>query len=157
MMKEAIQNERLYGHFSLFVDHKQFFFQQGDCFGLLGRLTYYPDDDKESVMVLMGLVQCDPSRPDKSQQRTAQIIKEFLEEIDLWRQKNQGKLSITADHAISATLGQHLRALGWENIQNVIGICNSHTEQLKLKRTESEFNELVEFDDLEGKYNEILS
>ena len=156
MIKETVHNENKHGHVNLFTDHKQFNFAQGHCFGLVARLTYYENDQKHDLMMLMELIPCDPAQPDKSAQKTAEHIKRFLEEIGLWKLKNQLVVKITADYAISGYICPSLKALGWENIENSISICQSHTEQLKLKRTESELKELIQNDDLAGRYNICL-
>lgn len=155
MMKQAVHDEKKHGHLTIFADHKHFHYDQGQCLGLVARLTYYEDDKKQSVMMLMDLIKCNPALPDKSAQKTAEHIKHFLEDMGLWKLKNRGVVKITADYAISGYLGPSLKALGWENIENSISICKSHTEQLKLKRTESELNELIQNDDLEGRYKNI--
>ena len=157
IMKKTIHDEKKHAKLVIFGDHKGFYFTQGDCFGLLAYLSYYEDDVKESLMLLMELIPCNPAEPDKGTRKVAEIIKQFLVDMDLWNLKNQGIIKVVGDHAITKTVGGHLQAMGWHCIENSIGICESHTEQLKLKRTESEFNELIENQDLDGKRKFIIS
>ena len=99
----------------------------------------------------MELIPCDPAQPDKSQVVTAARIKEFMMKLGVWDMKDKGVVKIIADHAIAGGLGQYLRAVGWQNTENSIYVCKSHSEQIFLKRLDSEFNEIVENNDLDGK------
>ena len=99
----------------------------------------------------MELIQCDPALPDKSQAVTAARIKEFMTKLGVWEMKDRGVVKIIADHAIAGGLAQYLRAVGWQNTENSIYVCKSHSEQVFLKRLESEFAEIVSNNDLDGE------
>lgn len=44
LVKETLINEKLHGQLAIFVDHKAFYFSQGDCFGVSIRSTWYEDN-----------------------------------------------------------------------------------------------------------------
>ena len=112
---------------------------------------------KISNSSLIELIPCDPSEPDKSQRVTAERIKELLQKIGVWNIVNRGQIQIIADHAIAGTIAFYLSRLGWNNTENAIYVCKSHTEQLFQKRTESEFGEIVANKDLNGKFKNMLT
>lgn len=99
----------------------------------------------------MELIPCNPAEPDKSQAVTATRIKEFMIKLGVWDMKDKGQVKIVADHAIAGGLAHYLRVVGWHNTENAIFVCKSHSEQIFVKRQYSEFEEIVENDDLDGK------
>ena len=147
--KEWIENIILILFFSSFQE-TIFLILKGDALGILLRYCWLDEDDNpHSFSLLMELISVLTLDNEKSNLKTAELLKQFLDEHGL--DKFPRKISLAADHAIAGTMSRHLKTVGLEDLSDaLLSVCNSHTHQNILKRLLNEILKMCNNNFCEG-------
>ena len=97
------------------------------------RICWMAADGPESLALLMDLVPVSSLHNEKGNQKTAELLKEFLGKTGL--RKHLVRSTLTADHAIAGYIAEHLRKEGLIQLANCLAVCNSHNHQNEFKQT----------------------
>ena len=132
------------------VDHKQFIIKvQGICLGVLLMLVWYENGEMKKIVLLLDLLDCDPTIDDKSARNTARKIRDLLEKHGLLEYADRTKY--TGDYAVLQKLNDEFSRLNMGNYTGRIKVCLSHSCQCKFKRTHEDVQKRVKSGDHVGK------
>lgn len=133
--------------FTLFI----FSILEGHGLGILIRLCWITlNGDHQSFSLLMNLISVSSVDNEKSNKKTAELLRDFI--VNNGLDQFGGKLTLTADHLLAGHIAQDLKAVGLDRLADFLGICNSHSHQNIFKRLLSQVAEMAMNDQHEGNF-----
>ena len=132
------------------LDNKKLYAAQGDTLGVQIYITWLDGHQFDSLCLFVKLLECDPTKPDKTVAATAEKFVSFLRQT-LYLDHFPDKINITTDYAIHGRLGEELNNLGMFHLENKISVCGSHDGQNLFKNANKKMNMNIEMGDCQGK------
>ena len=114
LFTKALECEELHAFLIIFLDHKLFLYSQGDCLGIMVRLTWIDPTTKElqSISLLVDIVFCDTALENqKSNEVTSEQLIKFLDRFNL--KKCAEKFKFCGDFKCMGTIRKILESLSF--------------------------------------------
>ena len=167
MIKLALDDDDLFAYLIIMIDHKHFFAKiQGQCLGLLLRLTWFMNGKVHSITYVVELFYCDPLEHGKSNDSTALKVRDWLEKYSLSEYQSKIKITgrvgkkrytsefifcptrFTGDYACTGTIQESLNKVGMINMEVNLKVCGSHNVGNFYKRT------IIDIEDTQSRGDE---